>query len=149
MTLQNDIKNLEKLEAATSLKKEADVQFAKGALQQAFDMYTQALDHVQAHAGCLSNRAACRLAMHDEQGCVDDCSAALELLGVGSGPVAVTARAELKNSTLKDSFNMLSALLPGANSDRRKAWLLKTHVRRGAVLLNLKQYKLALEDYNA
>ena len=45
------------------------------------------------------------------------------------------------------STNMLMAVLPPASSDKRKAWMLKTLVRRGAVYLKLNKFDQALSDY--
>lgn len=140
-SIANDILKLQQLELCHELKKRADTSFGQKNLEEALSLYAQALELVPYHVGCLSNRAACKIALNDFEGCVRDCTLALEILN----------RTENSKNLLedlgKDSLNMMTAIIPAAGSEKRKSWYLKTLVRRGATYLQLQQLDEAIADY--
>jgi dyslexia susceptibility 1 candidate gene 1 protein len=140
-SIANDILKLQQLELCHELKKRADTAFGQKNLLEALSLYGQALDLVPYHVGCLSNRAACKIALSDLEGCVKDSTMALEILN----------RTENSKNLLadvgKDSLNMMTAIIPSAGSDKRKSWYLKTLVRRGATYFQLQRLDEAIADY--
>lgn len=132
--VQTDLARLRVLVDAEALKKQGDAVFAESRLQEAQEKYDAALALVPLHVGCLSNRSACKIAAGDLQGCVDDCTRALELLqldpGGGSG-----------------EMNMLLSVLPPAGSDKRLAWVTRTVTRRGTAYSQMDKLDLAIDDY--
>jgi dyslexia susceptibility 1 candidate gene 1 protein len=140
-TIGVDIDNLSKLETADNLKKNADSQLATGAFDDAERLYSEALIKVPAHVGCLSNRAACKMAKHNFNGCVDDCTIALNIFDSDD----IVNRKKAIGSS--DGISMLSAILPPYGSDKRKSWYLKTLTRRGAAYVQLKDLDSAIADF--
>jgi dyslexia susceptibility 1 candidate gene 1 protein len=142
-SLSADVARLEQLVVVDELKKDADVIFGDGRLAEAADKYTEALALIPVHVGCLSNRSACKLAMQDVEGCVDDCTAALDLLQAD-----VAARAAIRpGQSASDNMNMLASILPPAGSEKRKSWVLKTILRRGTAYAQLGRLDEAVDDY--
>jgi dyslexia susceptibility 1 candidate gene 1 protein len=140
-SIANDILKLQQLELCHELKKKADTSFGQKHLLEALSLYAQALELIPYHVGCLSNRAACKIALNDLEGCVKDCTMALEILN----------RTENSKNLLedlgKDSLNMMTAIIPAAGSEKRKSWYLKTLVRRGATYFQLQHFDEAIADY--
>ena len=135
--VKSDLDRLLTLSRAEALKKEADKILGEGNVKLALNTYTDALTLLPMHVGCLSNRSACKLALGDVQGCVDDCSAALALL-------------QLDPTTASEAgggINMLVSILPPAGSDKRTSWVVKTVTRRGAANAQLGQIDAAVNDY--
>ncbi|CAE7665025.1 DNAAF4, partial [Symbiodinium microadriaticum] len=77
---RSDLEKLSLLQVADVAKKRGDEAMAKGDIAQAIEQYSLALQSTPMHVGCLSNRAAGKLALRDFEGCVSDCSAALSVL---------------------------------------------------------------------
>ena len=102
---------------------------------------------------CLSNRSACRLALEDVSGCVEDCSLAITLLQYDASTSTSGSGGSASNLISfggRDKcveMSMLEAILPPVNSDKRREWLLKTVVRRGAAYFQLERYDEAIADY--
>ncbi len=139
-SLVEDIQRLELLVTADKLKKEADFAFSENKLTDAIDKYSDAIALIPVHVGCISNRATCKIALKDYQGCIDDCTVALDLLSssdVSSSGVVSTP-----------SLNMLNSILPAKGSEKRKAWVLKTILRRGQAYLQVSRYDEAIRDYS-
>lgn len=139
-SLQADIDKLKKLHSAGVLKEEGDSLFAEAMKEKALAKYNEALSLVPVHVSCLSNRSACKLAMGDLLGCVQDCSVAISLLqhdpsqrtlAVGDGPL-----------------QMISTILPPVGSEKRTAWMVKTLTRRGVALVQLANYDDAVTDFS-
>ena len=133
--VQADLARLRVLVDAEALKKEGDAVFAESRLQEAQEKYDAALALVPLHVGCLSNRSACKIAAGDLQGCVDDCTRALELLQLDPGGGG-------------GEMNMLLSVLPPAGSDKRLAWVTRTVTRRGTAYSQIdNKLDLAIDDY--
>eukprot|EP00606_Chrysophyceae_sp_TOSAG23-5_P001312 GSChrysophyteH2.ASY1.ANO1.1430.1 assembled CDS len=124
-SIQEDIKQIRTLSEGDALKKDADKIFATGDVKNAARMYSEALDLLPVHVGCFSNRSACKMALGDTMGCIDDCSAALALL-------------QLKPD------DMIGG---GGGSEKRASWVIKTVVRRGAAYAQLGKIDEAVDDY--
>lgn len=141
--LRSDMEKLIKLESADMLKKRADTKFSQGEVVEALILYSDALSEAPLHVGCLSNRAACKIARQDFSGCIHDCSVALEIFDSDDFLQKNTPIA----SGNSDSLSMLSAILPPRGSEKRKSWYLKTLVRRGAANFQAGNLSEAISDY--
>ncbi len=138
----SEVEELEKIVAADEKKKEGDQLFAQREVALAADRYTEALEFVPQHVGCLSNRSACKIALGDLNGSVEDCNIAISLLQSDNSPQSAL------NGPMPDSaLSMLYAVIPPAGSEKRKSWLIKTAVRRGAVLAQMGNLVDAARDY--
>lgn len=140
-SLAADVGKICQLLDADILKKEGDALFADNKLAESCLKYDEAICLVPVHVGCLSNRSACRLAMKDVHGCIDDCSRALALLSSSSSKDVSTETSSICAST------MLKAILPSVGSEKRMSWVVKTLLRRGAAYAQLSQLDEAVEDY--
>lgn len=164
ITINNDINIIKKLINVNQLKKEGDLSVADGDLDLALEKYNLALDIMPIHVGCLSNRSACKLSLNDVQGCIDDCSLALSLLNINNSTNNYTTPTNSNNATTNSNnnttnnntqnasnnsneINMLSSILPPLGSEKRKSWIIKTVLRRGAAYVQLNLLDLAVEDY--
>ncbi|OQS03688.1 hypothetical protein THRCLA_03994 [Thraustotheca clavata] len=128
--LQLDFARITQLDECYRIKQQADAAFAQQDFKVTKELYTNALQVDNTFVACLSNRAACSLALLDAPSCIEDCSQALNLL----------------EEAPKDGPITLSAIpLPGTS--KRKAWVLKTLVRRGTAYVSLKLYKEAEADF--
>lgn len=141
-SLEKDIARLKLLHSADQLKRDADALFADGQVAEAADKYGEALALIPVYVSCLSNRSACKMALGDLIGCVEDCSAAVTLLQVdptksiaGSSSSKKTADKGLSGGQM----NMLQTILPAAGSDKRKQWLVKTLSRRGVAFSKMEE----------
>ncbi len=137
--IKTDLDKLQTVSKADVLKKAADEAMGQGDLGVAMNNYTEALDLLPSHVGCLSNRSACRMSQGDKQGCVDDCSAALALLQLNSNTTTTTIGSA--------GVDLLSSILPPAGSEKRLKWVLKTVIRRGAAYAALNDLDAAVADY--
>ena len=140
-SIADDADKLRNLATADALKKDGDALFADGRLDEAAGKYTAALDLAPMHVGCLSNRSACKLALRDVQGCVEDCTRALSFLSVNVSVTDKTGAAAAADTS------MLRSILPPPGSDKRKSWVLKTTLRRGAAYAQLTRLDEAVEDF--
>ena len=89
-SLLADIGKLYILLTVSHLKEEGDTLFAGADFDAAQSKYTEALTMIDSHPGCLSNRAACKLALDDARGCIFDASLALLSLGMYAGTISAT-----------------------------------------------------------
>lgn len=154
-SLAADIVRLKLLSDAEGLKKEGDALMAERDTTAAHAKYTAALALVPVHVSCLSNRSACRLAMQDVKGCVDDCTAAITLLTV-EDPASTPTKEETQ-LTLggtgggvqrpEQLKTMLLNILPAVGSAKRTSWLVKTLLRRGVAYAQLSRFDEAVQDY--
>jgi tetratricopeptide (TPR) repeat protein len=140
-TIRDDIERLKLIVAADRKKSEADSAFSNSDVSKAHALYSEAIAFLPEHVACLSNRSACKIALGDLSGCIEDCSKAIELLQEGSN---ISANEELSDSML----SMLHAIIPPAGSEKRKQWLLKSVVRRGAIYAQLNDLVSAARDYS-
>lgn len=140
---RSDLEKLSALQSADRHKKRGDEEMAGGNIAQAIELYTLALQASPMHVGCLSNRAAGKLATRDFEGCVSDCTAALSVLEEDEGEAA----GKIMSGVGTDSLSMLTAILPPKGSDKRKSWFLKTLVRRGAAHAQTMDIEAAILDY--
>lgn len=144
-SLAADVDRICRLLDADILKKEGDALFADNKLTESCLKYEKAICLVPVHVGCLSNRSACKLAMKDVHGCIDDCSKALALLSDCDSK-------DMGRDTISSSspdINMLTAILPSAGTEKRVSWTVKTLLRRGAAYAQLNSLDDAVADYRA
>lgn len=152
-SLAMDIQRLKLLVDADSFKKQGDSLFAEKSIHEAKIKYDQAMALVPVHVSCLSNRAACSIALDDYKSCIEDCSTAISLLRSNlSDQVEGTVRSyssPLKHEIQQQEHlrNMLTAILPHEGSEKRKSWLMKTLLRRGVALIQMNRHRDALKDY--
>lgn len=147
----------EPLALCETAKKEATARFASGDIAGACDLYSSALASVPANPSCLSNRAACHLALGRPQECVRDCTAALELLSADPphGDAAVDCgtggEAKSKISETPAPYGLIPppGSAPAAGSDKRHKWVVSTVLRRGRANVQLGRLEGALRDYRA
>ena len=155
--LTADLDRIVRLLNADILKKEGDSLFADNKLQESALKYEEALGLVPVHVGCLSNRSACRLAMKDVEGCIEDCTDALMLLNDSDITPTTTnttlttttspSAATTTSSSSSSDINMLNSILPSIGSDKRKSWVVKTLLRRGAAYAQLSRLDEAVSDF--
>ena len=141
--LKSDLEKLKKLESADVLKKSADTKFSQSDIAEALLLYSDALLASPLHVGCLSNRAACKIATRDFNGCIKDCSLALEIFDSDD---VLQKNAPIQSGST-ENLSMLAAILPTRGSDKRKSWYLKTLVRRGAAHFQAGNISEAIADY--
>ena len=140
-----DVQQLEKIVYADEKKKEADVAFGQREITRAVSLYTEVLEVIPEHVGCLSNRSACKIALGDLQGCIEDCNLAVQYLQ--SEPQKLGSAGGVISPMSDSSLSMLYAVIPPPDSEKRKNWLMKTVVRRGAVSAQLGDLDAAIRDY--
>lgn len=140
-----DVQQLEKIVYADEKKKEADVAFGQREITRAAYLYTEVLEVIPEHVGCLSNRSACKIALGDLEGCVQDCNLAVQYLQ--SEPQKLGGAGSVITPMSDSSLSMLYAVIPPPDSEKRKNWLMKTVVRRGAVSAQLGDLDAAIRDY--
>mmetsp|Transcript_33337 Transcript_33337/g.72102 ORF Transcript_33337/g.72102 Transcript_33337/m.72102 type:complete len:811 (+) Transcript_33337:99-2531(+) len=150
-SLGADIARLKIMVDAEGLKKQGDALFAENTAE-AMKKYTAALALVPVHVGCLSNRAALRMALQDFEGCCEDCGLAVALLQsdaegrMDTGKVLSIGGGEgvLQPGDLRP---MLSTVLPPPGSAKRTQWTVKTLLRRGVALAQLQRLDESASDY--
>lgn len=170
--LMAQAEELEPLVVSETAKKEAVARFSSGNIEGACEMYDAALAAVPALPSCLSNRAACHLALSRPAECVRDCTSALDLLSADPSPDSSgSGSAGDESGTARDGchdgINDLDACgsgdgdvvppicapppgsAPPAGSEKRRLWVLATVMRRGRANLELGNLKAALQDYRA
>lgn len=140
-SIKGDIDRLRLLCAADTLKKEADRLFSEQQLQDALTKYDQAIGMMPVHVSSLSNRSACKLALGDIAGAVEDCQTAIDLLQCDG----VQGKKQLGGEG--SGSGMLTAILPPPGSDKRKQWLLKTLARQAVGLVQLDRLDEAVTVY--
>lgn len=157
--LEVDITRLEPLALCETAKKEAVVLFASGDIAGACDLYTAALAAVPAFPTCLSNRAACYLALGRPLECVRDCTAVLDLLspGLSSGDDVLDPSSKSLDDKVQQGLSSPPTStqelicppgsMPPAGSEKRRQWVLTTVLRRGRANVELGHLGSALRDY--
>ncbi|KAG7390970.1 hypothetical protein PHYPSEUDO_006105 [Phytophthora pseudosyringae] len=139
--LRDDFMELVAMEKAQELKQSGDSIFREGKeLDKAIQMYSDSLQLNPLSIACLSNRAACYLLQHSAKKCVEDCTRALELLQQDTNFMG--------NAGQERGLAFFS-IGPAAGSSQRRAWVVKTLVRRGAAYLSLRDFDNAEQDYAA
>lgn len=158
--LTSEVAIAEPLAACEGFKREAAARFAAGDIESACKLYTAALTTVPALPSCLSNRAACHLALGRADDCARDCTAALNLL---------SARPAIENAWVVDQAAAVEedtgtgaatastppsgvvppppGSMPPAGSEQRRAWVVSTLLRRGRAQVELGRLDGALRDY--
>jgi len=145
-SIQSDIDRLKTLSHAEILKKEADTLFAEKDIQKALEKYNAAITLIPVHVSALSNRSGCKLALGLIESAIDDCKMAVDLLILSAKPLSSGSNNQLliTNGQMK---NMLNAVLPPPDSDKRKLWLLKTLLRKAVALTQIDRLEEAITDY--
>lgn len=136
-SLNADIARLRLLSDTDRLKKEGDSLFADRNMDGALLKYNQSLALVPIFVSGLSNRSACKLAMGDLQGCIDDCSSAIALLEHKPDAKVFDNPFSDAQEGSHSMVLMLTHILPPVGSDRRKSWIVKTRCRRAVALQQL------------
>ena len=117
--LQDDLGRIEGLMHCTAQKKAGDAAFGGGDAVGAIGLYTNAMEWAGGKAGslvtCLSNRAACHIALGDTVNAVVDCTAALD---------------RLRSSQGGGGASLAYGTVPPPGSDARRLLELKLLVRR-------------------
>ena len=131
---------LRRMSDADVSKRAGDEAMGQGELEAALKHYDEALSLLPCHVGGLSNRSACKMSRGDAQGCVDDCTAALELLQMDT---SITESGGIGAF----GIDLLSSVLPPPGSDKRLSWVVKTVIRRGAAYASLNELDKAVADY--
>ncbi|GMF32605.1 unnamed protein product [Phytophthora lilii] len=127
--LRDDFMELVAMEKANELKETGDSIFRQGQdLDQAIQMYSDSLRLNPLSIACLSNRAACYLMQHVAKECIEDCTRALELL-----------QQDTSFNANSDHGLAFFSVGPASGSAQRRAWVVKTLVRRGAAYLSLRE----------
>ena len=127
--LAADVVRVATLVRCDALKREGDVHFGARETGAALAKYGEALAADTGFVSCFSNRAVCHLTMGSCQACVDDCSAALELL---------------QQDAAKGT---LPCAMPASGTTKRRQWVLKTLVRRATANAQLGNLEEAIADY--
>mmetsp|Transcript_86095 Transcript_86095/g.172394 ORF Transcript_86095/g.172394 Transcript_86095/m.172394 type:complete len:455 (+) Transcript_86095:2161-3525(+) len=159
--LTADLRKVFSLTKCDDLKKRADACLGEGSVDQALALYGEALAAEPGFVSAISNRAACLLATGDLEGCVRDCTKALDLLEVDPAMAAVTEMHLLSgmgapaypfplgggNSKSGVATMMPTGPVPPVGSQKRRTWVLKTVARRGAARAKLGLLGDAVHDY--
>jgi tetratricopeptide (TPR) repeat protein len=158
-----DVDRLNRLVEADKIKKEADNLFSENRLVDAASRYSEALRIIPYFVSCLSNRSACYLALGQKEDCIQDCTAALDLLQLDlqaldrkpavsnnstDTPLSISAHQQLYSDSKNQALNMISAILPSLGSDKRKSYVLKTLTRRGATFAHVGRFDEAIGDFS-
>ncbi|GAB9465922.1 hypothetical protein Gpo141_00003308 [Globisporangium polare] len=141
-TLQDDFLQLVAVEKAQELKDLGDACFrGSKQLEKAVTHYTDSLRLNPLSIACLSNRAACFLVRNEFAKCVQDCTRALELL----------QRRDMGENEGEGGQHGLAffSVGPAPGSLKRRAWVLKTLVRRGTAYSAMEEWAKAEADYAA
>lgn len=115
---------------ASDLKTKADKLFAGGEFSSAVDLYTKAVEVDPLLITARMNRSACHLAMKNSSSCIDDSTAALELLSRGR---------QNRGSNI-----LASLLLPNLTTKRK--WTVTLLCRRSAAYRLNKDLPASLKD---
>lgn len=132
-TLQDDFLQLVAVEKAQELKDLGDACFrGSKQLEKAATHYTDSLRLNPLSIACLSNRAACFLVRNEFAKCVQDCTRALELL----------QRRDMGENEGEGGQHGLAffSVGPAPGSLKRRAWVLKTLVRRGTAYSAMEEW---------
>ncbi|RLN82916.1 hypothetical protein BBJ28_00000887 [Nothophytophthora sp. Chile5] len=128
--LHDDFMELVAMEKAQELKGSGDQLFREGKeLDRAIQMYSDSLTLNPLSIACLSNRAACHLMRHAAKECIQDCTQALELL-----------QQDIGSKQGQDHGLAFFSVGPAAGSAQRRAWVVKTLVRRGAAHVSIRAF---------
>lgn len=142
--LRGEIERAEPLARCESAEKEAVKCFASGDILGACDLYTAALAAVPASPSCLSNRAACHLALKRPKDCVRDCNTVLELLCPNTYDISHSGH---NRDDIQIALKPPVGSMPPEGSDKRLQWVVATLLRRGRANIELGLLESALKDY--
>ena len=145
--IEDDIAKLLILIEADKLKRRADLLLSQSEAEQAVQLYSQALQVLPVHVGCLANRATSYLALGDLQKSIEDANAAVSILREDEEVAAKSAVAGNYNAT--GGLSMLASILPPLGSQKRKEWKMKVLAKRGAAFAQQGQLDDAIRDYAA
>jgi len=123
--LKEDYEKMMELADVSALKKRGDACFGGGEIDEAIDLYGQAIERDPRFVSAVSNRAGALLAKGQYDDCIADCDTALNMLanlGSTSGPV------------------------PPPGSEKRRDWVVRTVCRRAKAKSELGSYKDAVKD---
>jgi len=137
--LLDNIEKLYNLLNVEVCREEGDLFFAMKGYHEAIAKYDEALIIIPMHVGCLSNRAACKLASEDFLGCVQDSTTAFHFLDVQIAPMD----AFFENN----GIDLLTCVVPLIGTIKRLELTVKTVIRRGAAYVRLDQLQKAVVDY--
>lgn len=132
-----DIGNLYILLSVNALKEEGDIMFAYKKFTDASLKYSEAVDLSISNAGCLSNLAACKLAMKDALGCISNATLALATLDTPVGAI----RQYCGNN------GVASFIYSHIPEDAKKLLRVQSLLRRGAAYAQLRLLDEAVADY--
>lgn len=144
-SIQSDIERLKLLCSVENAKKEGDRLVGEHQLLEARNKYDEALAALPIHVSSLSNRSACKLALGDLHGAVEDCQLAVNLLTYDDNSKPGYVRPA--GMAFEGAASMLSSILPPKDSPKRKQWLLRTLVRQAMALTQLQRYDQAILAY--
>eukprot|EP01039_Chlorochromonas_danica_P003779 gene3781-4129_t len=144
-SIQSDIERLKLLCSVENAKKEGDRLVGEHQLLEARSKYDEALAVLPIHVSSLSNRSACKIALGDLHGAVEDCQLAVNLLTYDDNSKPGYVRPAGMAS--EGAASMLSSILPPKDSPKRKQWLLRTLVRQAVALTQLERFDQAINAY--
>ena len=134
-----DIGSLYILLSVNALKEEGDIIFVLKNFTDASLKYSEAVELSISHTGCLSNLAACKLAMKDTLGCISNATLALASLDTPVGAI----RQYCGNN------GVASFICSHIPEEGKKLLRVKTLLRRGAAYAQLRSLDEAVADYRA
>ena len=123
--LKVDFARMKKLKDVSVIKALGDSLFGSGDAGGAVAKYTEALELDDNFVSAVSNRAGAFLAMGQNEKCIKDCSAALNLLS---------------------NVNEATGPVPPPGSDKRRDWVIKTMCRRGKAKSEIEEFEGAVRD---
>lgn len=125
--LKEDFVEIIAAEKAHEEKEAGDKCVRDSELKQAIQHYSESLRLHPHSIACLSNRATCFLMMNDAVSCMKDCTRALELLQQDEKEIQQQHAGKLA----------FFSVGPAAGSAKRRAYVIKTLVRRGTAAMSL------------
>jgi len=138
--LAEDISKIEHLLKVTDKKMKGDVLFCSGNLQDAVEVYTEALRLEPGFLSIVANRAAVYLALKDYMSSIVDSTTALHLLRRG--------RSKSQGIFFDGSTcNSVAAMYPCFGSPKWTAWCVRLYVRRGLAYCKLGDNLKGTLDY--
>ncbi|CAM9825481.1 unnamed protein product, partial [Discosporangium mesarthrocarpum] len=150
--LKASVASAEVLARCEVAKRGAATKFAAGDFKGAHDLYSEVLELEPSFPSCLSNRAACHLALGSHEECVRDCTAALLLLDADPSDAGTSAKVwggQCGGVVESSARPPVPGSAPPPGSRKRTAWVVSTVMRRGMARIKIGAFNEALEDYRA